>query len=278
MRSEKEMFELILHAAQADERIRGVLLAGSRADVSVPKDKYQDYDVEFYVTDIKTFYNNPDWVINQFGKPLIMQMPEAMRGATGNGHFNYQMIFPDGNRIDLSFVYKKYMDNGSPAIVLLDKDNGNGFFPPIHINPKHWHITPPTPQDYYSCTNNFWWCLNNVAKGIKRDELPYVKEVLDGWVRGTLHEMIDWYIGTQHGFDLSTGKCSKFIKKYLSPELYTRYVNTYSAGDYDDIWRAITIMCDLFHDLAVTVANHFNFIYRQDEEDGIRAYLRMTKE
>jgi GrpB-like predicted nucleotidyltransferase (UPF0157 family) len=37
-------------------------------------------------------------------------------------------------------------------------------------------------------------------------------------------------------------------------------------------------MCDLFHTLAVAVAAHFNFTYRQNEEAGIREYLRMVRE
>jgi aminoglycoside 6-adenylyltransferase len=37
-------------------------------------------------------------------------------------------------------------------------------------------------------------------------------------------------------------------------------------------------MCDLFHSLAVAVAEHFGFIYQQDEEDGIMQYLKEVKE
>jgi aminoglycoside 6-adenylyltransferase len=46
MRTEQEVMDLILNVANSDERIRGVMLAGSRADFSVPKDQYQDYDIE----------------------------------------------------------------------------------------------------------------------------------------------------------------------------------------------------------------------------------------
>jgi len=53
VRTEQEVMELILSVANSDERIRGVMLAGSRADSSVPKDRYQDYDIGFAVTDIK---------------------------------------------------------------------------------------------------------------------------------------------------------------------------------------------------------------------------------
>lgn len=42
MRSEKEMMGLILSLAQQDERIRFVGMEGSRINVNVPKDEFQD--------------------------------------------------------------------------------------------------------------------------------------------------------------------------------------------------------------------------------------------
>lgn len=278
MRNEQEMMDLILGVAKADERIRAVLLVGSRANPAVPKDNYQDYDITYFVADIAPFYNNPAWVEAYFGTPLIMQMPEAMRYPSGDGSFNYMMVYPDGNRIDLSFEFACYIDDGEPAIVLLDKDNGKGLLPTLPApSDKHWHIKPPSPLFFYSCCNNFWWCLNNVAKGIARDELPYVMHMLNDVVRYELHDMINYYIGTQYGFNLSTGKDGKYFKKYLPPELYAQYAATYSGSDYADIWSAVEVMYNLFHMLALTVAAHFNFTYRQEEEAGIREYLRMVK-
>ena len=279
MRTDQEMMDLILSVARADEQIRAVLLAGSRANPATPKDIYQDYDVTYFVVDIAPFYNKPAWVEDHFGNPLIMQMPEAMRYPAGDGNFNYQMIFPDGVRIDLSFVFTKYINDGEPAVVLLDKDNGSGFLPSLPLpDDKHWHIEQPSPLFFYSCCNNFWWCLNNVAKGIARDELPYVMHMLNEVIRPELHDMIDYYIGVQHGFALSTGKSGKYFKKYLPPELYLQYAATYSGSGYVEIWAAVDVMCDLFHTLAVAVAVHFGFTYRQNEESGIREYLRMVKE
>ncbi|MCL2663705.1 MAG: aminoglycoside 6-adenylyltransferase [Oscillospiraceae bacterium] len=278
MRTEQEMMGLILGVAEADERIRAVSMEGSRANPAIPNDQYQDYDITFYIHDIKPFYNNPEWAIKKFGKPLIMQMPEAMRDPYGDGHFNYMMVYPDGSRLDLSFHPEPYKDDGEPSVTLLDKDNGNGLRPPQPPpNDKIYHITPPSPLFYYSCCNEFWWCLNNVAKGIARDELSYVMNMLNTHVRMELHDMMDWYIGTQHGFNLSTGKDGRFFKRYLSTELYEKYAATYSDSDYNNIWASIDIMCNLFHTLAHTVAKHFSFVYRQNEEDGIREYLRMIR-
>jgi len=117
-----------------------------------------------------------------------------------------------------------------------------------------------------------------VAKGIARDELPYAMNMLGEIVRSELHSMIEWYIGTKHGYDLSVGKDGKYYKRYLTPEIYARYCATYSGSNYDEIWMSVCAMCDLFHDLALQVAEHFDFTYRQNEEDGIREYLKMVKE
>ena len=101
--------------------------------------------------------------------------------------------------------------------------------------------------------------------------------MLNEVVRSELHDMISWYIGVRYGFDRSVGKSGKYFKRYLSPELYAQYAATYSGGDYDDVWASIYTMCDLFHKLALPVAEHFGYTYRQDEEDGIREYMRMIK-
>lgn len=271
--------QLILHVAKSDERIRAVSMEGSRANPAAPKDKYQDYDITYYVTDMAPFYNNPVWVENQFGKPLIMQMPQAMRFPDSGAHFNYMMIYPDTNRLDLTFSPYKYVDNGEPSVTLLDKDNGNGFRPVLPPpSDAVYHIQPPSPLFYYSCCNNFWWCLNNIAKGIARDELAYVMNMLNSVVRPELHDMINWYLGTQHGFNFSTGKDGKYFKNYLSPELYAQYDKTYSGADYNAVWAAIFVMCDLFHSLALIVAENFGFTYRQEEEYGIREYIRICRE
>ena len=269
--------EKILAVALADARIRGVMLGGSRANADVPADEFQDYDIAFAVTDMAPFFNNPAWFEAQFGKPAIMQMPETLRGAADDGNFFYLALFPDGVRIDLSFIFGEgYIDDGEPVRVLLDKDAGAGFFPPIVVDASYWHIKPPTLPDWQSCTGNFWWCLQNAAKGIRRDELPYAFDQLQG-VRENLHEMLTWYIGVRHDFSVSAGKAGKYFKRYLPAHVYAQYVATYCMNDYYDLWEAIRVMCELFHAVAQEVAAHFSFTYRQDEEDAMRAYLHKLR-
>jgi aminoglycoside 6-adenylyltransferase len=62
MRSEKEMMDLVLSLAEQDERIRIVTLEGSRANINIPKDEFQDYDITYFVSDIEPFISNDDWL------------------------------------------------------------------------------------------------------------------------------------------------------------------------------------------------------------------------
>ena len=75
MRTEKEMFDLILQIAKEDEGILGVYMNGSRTNVNVPKDIFQDYDVVYVVKDTKSYIENKSWIDN-FGERLYMQYPD----------------------------------------------------------------------------------------------------------------------------------------------------------------------------------------------------------
>lgn len=287
MRGETEMMGLLLGVAREDERIRAVYLNGSRANPNAPRDSYQDYDVVFVVTETAPFLADKSWVL-RFGRPLIVQEPDwndNWAGYSGetpdfSKRYAWLMLFDDGNRIDLSIEVREEAIQGACGdgltVVLLDKD---GLLPEIPApTDAGYHISKPSEGHYLACCNDFWWCLNNVAKGIARDELSYAKYMLEVVVRGELHTMMDWYIGTLAGFGLSTGKHGKYYRKYLPEDVYQRYCRTYAGSDYEEIWAAVDAMCGLFHTLALAVAGAFGYEYRQDEEEGMRVYLGKVRD
>jgi hypothetical protein len=49
MRSENEMYNLILEIAKNNVRIKVVYMNGSRINENVPKDMFQDYDKQIYM-------------------------------------------------------------------------------------------------------------------------------------------------------------------------------------------------------------------------------------
>ena len=224
--------DLILGMARTDERIRAVYMNGSRTNPNAPKDIYQDYDIVFVVTEIMTFINDKSWIAH-FGTPLIIQEPDWNDVHTGienaahdfSRRYAWLMLFDDGNRIDLSLEtkeegVKKFLSD-KLTVLLLDKDNLLPEIPPP--SDEDYHVKRPMKNQYLACCNEFWWCLNNVAKGIARDELPYAMGMLNHYVRDMLNEMVQWHIGIKTHFSVSTGKMGKYFKKYLSSELYGQY-------------------------------------------------------
>ena len=272
MRTPKEMLDLILKVAREDERIRAVTMGGSRANRDCPADEYQDFDIAYYVKDVTPFWDNMDWIAEKFGMPSLCQKPENIEliPPDREGNFFYLMIFPDGNRIDLNVTPEEYEDDGEPMILLMDKD---GTFPKIQVAEDHWYIRKPSQKMFADCCNEFHWCLNNVAKGIARDELTYAMEMMNHYVRDMLILMLEWYVGVHHDFQVSVGKSGKYLKKFLPENLYERLRATYSDAYYDNMWRAVFEMLFLFGDAARTVAGKLNFTYDEAEEKGIADYM-----
>jgi aminoglycoside 6-adenylyltransferase len=102
MRNEKEMLDLILTTARNDERVRAVIMNGSRVNPEAPKDFFRDYDIVYIVTEKESFLADPGW-IKIFGELMILQLPDDMSDPPpgGKDYYGYLMQFADGNRIDL---------------------------------------------------------------------------------------------------------------------------------------------------------------------------------
>lgn len=281
MRSESEMFELILGIAKADERVRAVYMNGSRANPNVKKDKYQDYDIVYVVTETASFLIDKSW-ISVFGDIAILQEPDSNdlgwgQNADYSRSYGWLMLFKDGNRIDLHIQIKEAMyeeyTTDSLTVPLLDKDN---ILPPIPpSNDKGYWIKKPDKSKYDGCCNEFWWCLNNVAKGIVRGQFPYAMRMYHEVVHIELDKMLEWYIGIKTEFSVSVGMWGKYFKKYLPAQFYELYTKTYS--DQEDLWTAIFAACELFRTAAPVVGEHFGYLYNQSDDDNMMQYLIKMK-
>lgn len=284
MRNEEEMFELIISVAKNDERIRAVYMNGSRTNPNVPKDIFQDYDIVYVVRETSSLIKDEKW-IEIYGDLLMKQEPDKLDKAKGldvnyEHTYAYLMLFTDGNRIDLRIQTTEAMldeyGKDKLTIPLLDKDDILPSIPsPSDID---YHVNKPTEGQYDSCTNNFWWCLQNVAKGMWRDELPYAKLMFEYTTRVALDEMINWWIGIENEFQVSTGKMGKYFKEYLPESYWDMYIDTYSDSNYENMWHSIFITCELFRILSKDVAKHFNFSYPIKDDNNITRYLKHIKE
>lgn len=280
MRNEQEMMDIIMSTAENDGRIRAVIMNGSRTNPDAPRDVFQDYDIVYIVTDLKSFTADHRW-IDRFGERMILQMPDLMGDSpqASDRQFAYLIQFMDGNRIDLTLESIDSLDSReeeSLRKLLLDKDGLFAPFPPS--DDRDYMPQPPTAHAYDDCTNEFWWVATYVAKGFWREELTYAHFHMDTIVRDELIKMLTWYVGIQTGYKKSVGKSGKYLKNYLEPELWTMFEKTYADADYDHAWDALFVMCDLFRQTAQKVAQHHGLTYPEDDDRRVSAYLRYIRE
>lgn len=279
MRSEPEIRKQIMDLARRDERIRAVILNGSRANPDIEPDKYQDYDIVFYVTAYKEFVDEEVWT-SAWGKILICQKPDEMtlcgQQKTAVTGFHHLMIFEDGNRIDLTVLPVESLADGSPresaTIVWMDKDNLLNDCP--LPDGSDYYIRRPDEKEFLDTCNEFRWVSTYAVKGLLREEVIYAKEITETVLRPMFMRMLEWKIGAENNFHVSFGKAGRFMRKYVTEEFYENILATYSNAGINDNWRSLIIMSELFTEISNEVAAKLNFSVNKEEETNTAVYHR----
>ena len=277
MRTEQEMFNLILNVAKNDERIRAVFMNGSRTNPNAIKDIFQDYDIVYVVEETKSFREQKNW-IDKFGERLYMQYPDENSYYKNDVDNSYGWLiqFNDGNRLDLhictlSYVLKE-IEGDRLCRILLDKDECLPNIP--EATDKDYWVKKPTEHNFFDTCNEFWWCLNNVAKGLWREEIPYVVDMLNYCVRPQLIRLMEWKIGFDTNFTISVGKSGKYMYRWLEAETWNTFLKTYPSGQVKGIWDSVFIMCDLFNDTAKDVSCNMKIEYNESEANNSLKFLK----
>ena len=283
MRTEKEMYDLILGVAKRDERVRAVYMNGSRANPNVKRDLFQDYDIVYAVTETASFLHDPSW-ISVFGEVLVMQEPELMDHTLGkktdfDTRYAYLMQFADGNRIDLTLLslpqlQKEYGEDGL-TVPLLDKD---GILKPLGApTDEAFWVKRPTQAQYAACCNEFFWVAPYCAKGLWRNELLYANEMLFHYVLEQLKKMLSWYAGTLTGFQVSMGKADKRLAEFLSPNDWERLTHVFCADSTEHAWEALFSAYGLFMEYAKKVGDVLGYAYNATEGGNSLLYAKRVR-
>ncbi len=280
MRRAEELYDLILAVARRDDRVRAVILNGSRANPNARPDIFQDFDIIYLVNDLAAFKARPEW-IDVFGERMILQVPDEMQnwdpGPEAAFRCVYLIQFMDGNRLDLTLFDIHHLERlpaDSLSVLLLDKDGQAPYFAPA--SDADYLPKPPTPKQFADVCNEFWWISPYVAKGLWRGEIRYALHALE-IVREQLLIMLDWYIGTSTQFKQSPGKWGKHLDRFLKPEEWDLLLKTYPHATVDEIWDALIAASDLFRMAAPGVADHFGYPYPDAEDRRVYAHLQHVR-
>lgn len=270
MRTKTEMLELFKKQTKEDNRIRLSVLEGSLTNVNIPKDKYQDYDVTFFVTERDSFLVSDSWLAI-FGKVIFMQKPEDMTLFPPEfpKMYSYLMYLEDGIKIDLSLVLVEdlpwYLEESDGLVeVLVDKDKLLSGLAPA--SDKNYWLKKPNQAEFNDCLNEFWHVSAYVAKGLARGELLFAMDHLHNNIRQELLRMMSWYIGYEQGYDRSLGKNYKFIQNYLSEENWQDFLLTFDLSTKEKMEQSFWHTLSLFQTYSKQVSLELGFDYPNDDE------------
>ena len=260
----------VIEIANKDENIRGVFLHGSRVDKDIDEDIYQDYDVDYIVKNVEEFSTDV------FKDVSMMFVPSNIYKEIFGNEKLYLMQFSDYSRIDL--VVCTYADFKEKHIgkgimkCLLDKDNRLSELETENNSVNY--LKEMSRQQYEDTCAEFFWEIQNMAKGLKRDEISYALFIRDISLRDMLNKMLDTYIGMNNDFKVAVGTLGKYRKKYLPTNIYEKYRNTYCSNTEMDCWNSLFSMISLFDMIAKSVGAKFGYSYPQATKDFVMKYLR----
>ncbi len=269
-----QQLKTFLAWCNSNNNIRTVILTSSRANPDIRPDILSDYDLEVYVKDLSFCRKNDQW-LEQFGK-ILVRWPLKPQETGLAGWITRLVQFKNRSRFDLQISdgppsYHPDFDAGYK--VLIDKDNCTSVISPPQY--RNLYIKRPSEERFQDRVNAFYWNSVHAAKCLKRDELFYAKFMIDNEIRfKSFQVFIEWYIGINNRWSVTTNKLGRYFKRYIDKELWKQIEESFPNADSDNIWKALYKMIDLSGFLCRAVAAELGYLYPQKLEDNSVKYIK----
>lgn len=279
----EKLLNKILEWAKSNEEIRVMLLTSSLANPNAPVDAFSDIDVEFVVKDLPSFLQDDSWLATFGG---IVGVVVENEDAFGGIHAMRMVVYEDYSKVDFKlWSAPKFLDEAAkPELpedwdvgykVMMDKDGlTTGMLPPTYSVTL---IKKPSDEVFQVKMLDYWWDMMYVAKCLWRDELFYLRYMTDEVMRNNLQTVLEWYIGMQHNWEITTNKKGRLFKKYLPPEMWQKVEATFAGADMEDNWRALFAYVELGSEIGPVIAAQLGYAYPLALEKKIRTYLEQVK-
>lgn len=209
------VLDSIKEFASLHKDIKLVTLEGSRANVNAKKDRFQDYDISFFVRDTAPLREDTSW-LRSFGEILFMQMPESMEAFPPDlkeGWESYLVLYESGVKIDFTLIplsdMEYYFTHEKLTQVLLDKNDiirrtlGREIIP----SDEDFWLKPLTQRSFDDCLNEFYHLKGYVLRAYLRGEAMSMNAYIDS-MREVLLILLCWEMALAN-VDLSAQATTK---------------------------------------------------------------------
>lgn len=276
MRGEREVYALLTEFFHRDGNIRVAVLNGSRANQNAPPDFMRDYDVALYVQDFeraRAYSRERSWV-SGFGSLVMLQ-----QNSLDDGSLIFLLQYDDSLRIDLSFhdvgTLRRKLESDSLSVPLYDPDGLCGGV--SEADETSYYVRMPDRRMWDESLNDLWWVQGSVAKGLWRNELPFVKFLYDEHAMPRLRDLLSWHIGAARGWKVNAGKGGKWLGRLLEPDVYGRFLALYSCADACEQWEKLLRFGGFVHEIGLPLSKKLGYEYPLAYDRNMSAFIRRIK-
>ncbi|MBO9674899.1 MAG: AadS family aminoglycoside 6-adenylyltransferase [Sphingobacteriaceae bacterium] len=284
MKTRAQKLDAIIEWSEKNEDVRALLLTSSLVNPSAPVDEFSDLDIEFIFENNASYILNKNWTLD-FGNPIAMI--EEDESCFDNKHAMKMVLYDDGVKVDFKlYSISKFIEETQQKElpedwdigykVLIDKDGitQEMLKPTYRVS----IINKPSEEKFKAILNDFWWDTTYVGKCLVRDDIFYAKFMSETIIRTEyLIPLIEWYISSEHNWNITTNKYGRLFKKYLTSEMWTKIEATFSGSNLDDNWKALLAITDLVSEIGTNLSKKLDYPYPYELEKDIRKYLAGIK-
>lgn len=286
---ENAIIHKLISFGERHHAIRAMVLTSSLCNPNAPADILSDFDIEIFFEDPAPFVESEEWIERMGFGPLmaLWHWPNPWDHEEGDGrHWMRMVYYQDGTKMDITLGYLADLRETSNADtlpdgydigyrVILDKDGvTTSLAPPTY---KAFIIGPPTPEQFAARMEAFWMNTTYVAKYLWRDDLVAAKWRLHELADRGLREVLEWSVSMERGWTYKQGCLGRGLAKALDPEARSELIESYAAGDMDELWESLFRTTALYRKTAISVAERLGFEYPHGLDERISTFHRTLR-
>lgn len=260
--------------------IRAALITSSLVNPLAPIDDFSDLDIELVFEDSENYIKSKEWLF-QFGD-ILNYYEEGIEEFEGK-HAMKMVQYMDGVKVDFKIysIEQFLAEVNSPILpedwdigyeILADKDNLTS-----NLKPPTYQVSiikKPSFEEFNKIVDNFWWDVTYIPKCLARGDLFYLKFMVEKIIRVEYFiPMIEWYVASQHHWNITTNKYGRLFKKYLSEQEWAQLEETFSGSDLSENWKACGKMLVIFDQMAIKVAESLKIEYNLNKGKEIMKFF-----
>lgn len=260
--------------------IRAALITSSLVNPLAPIDDFSDLDIELVFEDSENYIKSKEWLF-QFGD-ILNYYEEGIEEFEGK-HAMKMVQYMDGVKVDFKIysIEQFLAEVNSPILpedwdigyeILADKDNLTS-----NLKPPTYQVSiikKPSFEEFNKIVDNFWWDVTYIPKCLARGDLFYLKFMVEKIIRVEYFiPMIEWYVASQHHWDITTNKYGRLFKKYLSEQEWNQLEETFSGSDLSENWKACGKMLVIFDQMAIKVPESLKIEYNLNKGKEIMKFF-----